>query len=378
MFTEIFFWFLITVALGYSVIISVIIVGLCFRKKSPLSKEKKSTTITVIIPARNEVSRMAGCLQALLVQDYPRDLFEVIIVDDSSVDGTGDVIRSFISDNPGFPVRMIRNEGPPSKKNAILKAIAASAGELIITSDADSSGGPGWISCIAGFYESYHPEMIIAPVDYTLEKNLFSALQSLEFMGLIGATAGSAFAGDPLMCNGANLAYKRQAFAEVNGFSGNEKYASGDDQFLMMKIRKKYGRKGVRFLFDKGSVVKTPPASTIVEFYHQRLRWVSKSTGYTDKKVLGVAVMTYLVNLAIFVAFFIPGMQLTAVLIFFVKMILDFIPVTIMSVFFKKKKLLFLFPLAEILNILYTLAIGFAGLFSKYKWKGMIVKPVRA
>lgn len=42
------------------------------------------------------------------------------------------------------------------------------------------------------------------------------------------------------MCNGANLAYERKAFNEVNGFAGVDHIASGDDMLLMHKIGKQY------------------------------------------------------------------------------------------------------------------------------------------
>ncbi|HEV9036866.1 MAG TPA: glycosyltransferase, partial [Puia sp.] len=52
-------------------------------------------TITVLIPARNEEANIAGCLGSLARQSYPRDRFEVIVLDDHSTDGTAETIRSF-------------------------------------------------------------------------------------------------------------------------------------------------------------------------------------------------------------------------------------------------------------------------------------------
>ena len=333
-------------------------------------KNIPSTRVTVIIPARNEEDRIEGCLNGLLIQDYPMELLEIILVDDVSDDRTGEVIEAFIRNHPGLPLKCLKTEGPPSKKAASANAILACSGTLIITSDADALPGPGWITSMVRFYESAHPQMIIGPVAFTGEKNFFDGIQSLEFMGLIGATAGSALAGFPLMCNGANLAYEKKAFLEVSGFSGNENYASGDDQFLMMKIRKQFGKKSVRFLFDREAIIETRPAATFRAFFHQRLRWVSKSKGYTDKKVLLVAVVTYLANLLIVAGMLIPDVRNLAFLLFGIKILLDFIPVAVMSWFFSKKRWLFLYPVAAILNPFYTIAIGLLGTFLSYEWKG--------
>jgi len=61
--------------------------------------------------------------------------------------------------------------------------------------------------------------------------NLLQKLQSLEFLGIMGTTAGSAAMGIPVMCNGANLGYRRAAFIAGGGYSGNLQFGSGDDQF---------------------------------------------------------------------------------------------------------------------------------------------------
>jgi hypothetical protein len=57
---------------------------------------------------------------------------------------------------------------------------------------------------------------------------------------LVGSGACAMMIGKPNMCNGANIAYPKAVFEEVNGFDGNEHIASGDDEFLMHKIAEKY------------------------------------------------------------------------------------------------------------------------------------------
>ncbi len=57
--------------------------------------------------------------------------------------------------------------------------------------------------------------MIFGPVAYFPEKGLLNRFQSLEFSGLMASGAGAAMAGRPFMCNGANLAYRKEAFLKV-------------------------------------------------------------------------------------------------------------------------------------------------------------------
>jgi glycosyltransferase involved in cell wall biosynthesis len=122
-----------------------------------------STLITVIIPARNEEDNITACLQSILAQDYPKNLFEVIVVDDHSTDGTAEQVRSFTSEN----IRLISlkdhtNNDPLNsyKKKAIEIAVQQSTGNLIVTTDADCVVSTKWLSRIASFYEQYCPVFI--------------------------------------------------------------------------------------------------------------------------------------------------------------------------------------------------------------------------
>ncbi len=62
----------------------------------------------------------------------------------------------------------------------------------------------------------------------------------MDFMVLQGITGAAVHKSKLTMCNGANLAYEKKVFSEVNGFAGTDHIASGDDMLLMHKIWKKY------------------------------------------------------------------------------------------------------------------------------------------
>lgn len=85
------------------------------------------------------------------------------------------------------------------------------------------------------------------------------------------------------MCNGANLAYTKQAFEAVNGFHGIDGIASGDDMLLMHKIKQAFPA-GISYLKSKDVIVQTAPMHSLSDFMNQRIRWASKSDKYNDKK----------------------------------------------------------------------------------------------
>lgn len=216
--------------------------------------------------------------------------------------------------------------------------------------------------------------MILGPVRMTDGGSFLGKLQSLEFVSLISSAAGSCNAGFPLLANGANMAFTRYAFKTCGGFTGNQHYPSGDDMFLLMTIKKKFGAKSIRFLPSAEAIVKTPALKRLKPFIHQRLRWVSKSRGYTDPLLIIASVIVYLTNTWLIVAAFsaslFPETVCVFLLFYLLKMIIDIPLMYSYNRFQQSLSLLWFFPFVELLNAIYTLIIGIAGNIGKYEWKG--------
>jgi cellulose synthase/poly-beta-1,6-N-acetylglucosamine synthase-like glycosyltransferase len=176
------------------------------------------------------------------------------------------------------------------------------------------------------------------------------------------------------MCNGANLAFRTSAFREINGYAGNQQHASGDDQFLLEKIIQRRGRSAVCFLFDQDAIVYTEAAGTAMDFFQQRLRWVSKSKGYTNPIVIIVGSVTYLTSFGIFLflimGFFSPLCWGFMAVAFIGKSLIDFPIVFIMAGFFRKRGLLKYYLFTELFQTGYVVFTGIAGLILPYRWKG--------
>jgi cellulose synthase/poly-beta-1,6-N-acetylglucosamine synthase-like glycosyltransferase len=311
---------------------------------------------------------------------------EIVVVDDHSTDSTEERVNAFAQSHPLLNIRLIpiskAGNDRAFKKHSIRTGVKATSGEIIITTDADTRLLPGWISSIVGLYESLHPEMIIAPVAFFEENTLFEKIQSLEFAGLMAATAGSCKMGFPLMCNGANLAFTRKGYEATLDSGDDLRYPSGDDLFLMMKIRKKYGSGAISYLWSEEAIVRTKAKKTLHEFFSQRLRWVSKSKGYTDPVVKTVAIMTWLFNFLLLAALiggiFNLKLLLFSIFIFGWKMILELPAVWRILALYHKKKTLILYPLTQILNIAYVILIGVLGNVITYEWKGRKVSPLKS
>jgi cellulose synthase/poly-beta-1,6-N-acetylglucosamine synthase-like glycosyltransferase len=341
---------------------------------------KPVTFISVIIPARNEEKNIPALLDSLCGQDYPKTLFEVIIIDDHSTDATWQLLQQNTCNNLLLKPLRLREQEPgfiSFKKKSIETGIASAQGQLIVTTDADCRFQPQWLSTIAGFYEARQAKFIAAPVAMKNTNSPLSIFQSLDFLTLQGITAASVYKRFHSMCNGANLAYEKAAFEAVNGFQHIDGLPTGDDMLLMHKIYTRYPDK-VFYLKSKPAMVVTEPMPTWKDFFHQRIRWASKADHYDDKRIFRVLLLVYLLNacfLVTAVASFWKNIWLFfLVLLLIAKILIEFPFVNTVAAFFGRQKLMKYFPFFEPLHILYTLIAGWLGKFGGYEWKGRRIK----
>jgi cellulose synthase/poly-beta-1,6-N-acetylglucosamine synthase-like glycosyltransferase len=336
------------------------------------------TRISVLVPARNEAAHIAACIESLSAQTYPRDLYEVIVIDDHSTDKTAEIVAAL--HYPSLRLSCLRlsevSLEPNTlayKKLAIDSGIKAATGDLIVTTDADCVFHPDWLQTIAAFYEENDARFIAAPVRISSAAPTFlSLLQTLDFITLQGITGAAVYKKYHSMCNGANLAYQKNAFHEVGGFAGIDDIPSGDDMLLMHKIYQKYPDK-VFFLKSPRAIVSTRPEASWKGFINQRIRWASKADRYDDKRIFRVLMLVYVVNV-LFVILAIAAIWNTwwlwlLAIGLLAKTMLEFPFVYTVAGFFGQQSLMRWFPLMQPFHILYTVVIGWMGKFSGYRWK---------
>lgn len=340
------------------------------------SESKAKTFISVIVPARNEEKTLSFLLKALSRQSFPTENFEIIVVDDYSDDSTSAVVKKFPLSNLVLIQPNVESKYS-SKKRAIDTGIEFAKGELIVTTDADCIPETKWLETINNFFVETNAVFIAAPVKFSHNKTFLELFQCIDFLVLQGITAASVSADFHIMCNGANLAYTKSAFKEVNGFEGIDKVATGDDMLLMYKIKQK-NSKSVFYLKSKGAVVTTQPMHSWKEFFMQRKRWASKTFVYDDYRIIAVLSFVYLFNclfIALIVASFFNGLYWWYVLGFcIVKTIIEFPFVFSVSKFYNEQSLMKYFFLFQPVHIFYTVVVGLFSQFGKYEWKGRKTK----
>ena len=332
------------------------------------------TRFSIIVPFRNEEKNLSKLLKSFSKLNYPHDLIELIMIDDFSKDQSERVYIQWRMKNDTFDTTLLENlrlSNSP-KKDAIARAIPIVKNEWIITTDADCIVNKNWLLTIDNYIQENNVEMIASSVIYKTKNNWFHHFQQMDLLSLQGTTIGSFGLGKPFMCNGANFAYKKQLFIDLDGFNGNNKIASGDDVFLLQKAIQKSPEK-VHFLKSKDTIVVTKPENDLFKLFMQRVRWASKTSSYSSLYAKFLAITVLLMNLSLILSLWfvlIQKMDWKILLgTFLIKYCIDYI------LLFKTNKFLlngrFILPLASsLIYPFFASTVAIYSLFGNYSWKG--------
>ncbi|KOP40120.1 glycosyl transferase [Flavobacterium sp. WLB] len=324
------------------------------------------TSFTIIVPFRNEAENLPILLNSFSNLNYPTDLFEVILVDDSSNE-------KFQILNSKFQISIvdnIRNSNSP-KKDAITTAMQHVKTNWVITTDADCIVPKNWLLTFDNYIQENKVSMLAGAVSYECENSFLHHFQQLDLTSLQGATIGSFGLGKGFMCNGANFAYTKSLFENLNGFDGNDKIASGDDVFLLQKAIEKFPNE-VHYLKAQEAIVITKPTENWKSLFYQRVRWAAKTSSYksTFGKFLGIIV--FFGNLSFVIAFFLFLLRIWHypffVLFAFLKFTTDFILLYKTNQFLTKTRIKSLL-LSSLLYPFFSSTVALYSLFGSYEWK---------
>lgn len=373
-------WIVILMILAYDLFLIWILTG-WNKLSNTRSGPEEIVFISVIIPVRNEAANIDRLIDDLEAQTYPKQKYEVLIIDDQSTDGT----RQRILDRKkgsGCQLNLVdlTNQVPQSfssKKAAITLGLDMAQGEWIIVTDGDSRMGKEWLGTYARYFNPGNTKMMAGPVFMNPGKSFFCKMQSIEFASLIGTGAGLVSLGYPALCNGANLAFTREVFREVDGYQGNEGIISGDDEFLLYKVAKKYPN-GVHFVKSPEALVYTPPHLTVKGFIQQRKRWAGKWRKHGNPTNILLAVFIFFTHLGILSGLVLTLLGEMPLFIFgaliFVKILMEYLLIHDIFTLANKKMSIGVFLMTSLLYSFYALIFGIIANFGGYTWKGRYYK----
>jgi cellulose synthase/poly-beta-1,6-N-acetylglucosamine synthase-like glycosyltransferase len=334
--------------------------------------------VSIIVPFRNEEKKILNTYRSLTSQNYPKGKYEIIFINDSSDDNSLELIVN-LPKKENVAVYSVPNDYSINahKKRAIRFGIEKSRGEIIVTTDADCIHSKNWLKNLLKYLD-YKTGFVSGPVEFIADSTLFSRMQRLEFAGLVITGAGLIGSNNPIICNAANIAYRKKVFEVVNGFTYQMSLSSGDDELLMQKIHRDTNYQ-INFALDKNAIVSTDPNPTIKEFYHQRKRWASKGLFYGDNLLLLKLILIFLFYLSLVVQ---PILGIVLSIKFFLTFIFSFfIKISSEYLVLKKgvellfdSKILKPFLFTAIIQVPYILISGFMGMFGNLVWKDRKIK----
>lgn len=330
---------------------------------------------SILIPFRNESAQLPELLSSILELNYQRSFYELLFIDDGSSDNSVEIITTFLKNQTDLNWRILTNEAQSHspKKEAIQLGISHAVRTYIITTDADVILPKFWLDSFNEFISSHNPYLIVAPVEFRGGNNFLHRFQILDFYSLQGSTIGSFGIDHPFMCNAANLCYRKSVFEALQPYSSNTEVASGDDVFLLEAFIKSFSSK-VFYLKSKEAIVSTNPLNSWRALIAQRQRWASKSKNYSLAFGKMVALLVLMMNAWLVLTPLLIILKLASVkilvLLFCIKLLIDFLLLFKTLHFFKAKEILKSFLSASVLYPFFVCYIGLNSLFRTYEWKG--------
>ena len=336
---------------------------------------KGKTHVSIIVPVRNEESDILILLTDLTGQDYPQNMIEIIVVDDHSSDFTSAIVNDFIKGHDN--IRYIKLEKDrEGKKQAFLEGVSAADFSFILTTDADCRPAARWVRSMVECFERTGADLIAGPVLIKPGGGFFNRFQRLEFISLLGSTAGSLNTGNPVMCSAANMGFRKESFAKVRDHY-NEDVSSGDDVFMLQAMHRG-GLGKLVFIKNRDAVVITKSQSGLRAFINQRKRWASKSRHYKGGASVFTSFLVFLIHfyalLCLLSAVFSWSFLMIAAFVFISKSLIDFPFLYSVTGYFGERKLMRYFPAIQVIYFFYISFTVIAAFTMLSDWKGRKVK----
>jgi len=335
-------------------------------------------TFSIIIPYRNEAENLPSLFKSLSSLNYPNSKFEILLVNDASKDGSKKLAESFQNDFQELNIQLLENSRKTNspKKDAIKTAIGNAKFDYIATTDADCVVPAKWLQFFDESIRESGAKILAGPVGFIQnsaeKKPYFQNFEEMDFMSLQASTVGSFGIEKAFMCNAANMCYEKEVFIKEAGFDENESIASGDDVFLLQKLRKE-GFK-VSFIKSEKAAVFTNYQWSLKDLINQRIRWAAKTTDYTSVLAKFTGVIVFLMNLSLLVFTGLAFLKLIPyqflMLIFLLKFNADFILIYKSAKFMKRENLMRHYLWSSLMYPFFTIYVATLSLCKGYEWKG--------
>lgn len=330
---------------------------------------EKTPFVSVVISARNEEKRILPTLQSLERLNYPSDRYEIIIVDDASVDRTAEYIRSFTEKHDNWSLISLTDKSLElrGKKKALKEAIRQARGDYIFTTDADCIVPENWIRRMVCYFRD-DTSMVLGHSPLMERTGFLNRILCFDNLFSVITAAAPAKLGFAMTSVGRNLAYRKTVYEDIGGFDALKRFKSGDDVHLTERFREK-GKGKIDFCAHPETYVFTPPPTDRKQFFHQQVR--------KNSKTLNKSLPSVFLSLVLFVyhalLILLPIFDAVNLNVWFAavasKFLLEYLVLLKAALIFKKRSLVnYLFPMQFIYPV-YIIFFSLLGILQIYEWK---------
>lgn len=339
------------IMLIFTVFISILALSLFFNIRKSSHSHKR---FSIVIACKNEENNLISLFDAFRNLDYPKNDFELILVDDHSTDQSFSMMQKFCLENPQF--HALRVDYPyKGKKSALDKGIRFATYPNVLLCDADCIPQAQWLSeWSRAFSDQDLPDFVIA-YSPELESSAFRS-----FITLITASnyASTCALGSPFSCTGRHLLIKKKTFLELGAYSDIEHIQSGDDKLLLNKFVK--AKKKVAYTYSPK--LYTKPVSRTLRKNQDLRRFGKFSMSRFFWKMISVLVALFFLYLPYDLFF---NQNYTQ----FIMLYLSAFAYVFISACLHKEKFRFLFLLFIIIYPYFLLYQSLKGTIVKWTWK---------
>jgi glycosyltransferase involved in cell wall biosynthesis len=211
---------------------------------------------SIIIPAYNAEKMLGRCLESLEKQTVSKQLYEILVVNDGSVDNTAKVAASY----PGVKVINQKNQGPAAARNYGAKE---ALGRIILFTDADCVPNTDWLEQMTVPFEMDPTVVGVKGIYRTDQKSLAARFVQLEYEDKYRLLTRTKYID---FIDTYSAAYKRDIFLFFGGFDLNFRRAANEDVDLSYRI----SNKGHRMMFNPMAVVTHIHPESIVSYWKKK------------------------------------------------------------------------------------------------------------
>ncbi len=363
---------LIAINVIYVLLIIYLIIGvvrICYRKNNTSKKKNK---VSVIVAARNEEANIINLLESLEEQTYPKDLFEVLIVDDRSHDNTYNKVQKYIiSSNINIKLISInKKDGTTGKKQAVAKGIESAANDILMFTDSDCVVNSKWIETFANEFDDKTDYILGYTHVIFRHKTFLNKLKTFEAIVYRALAASGLGNRTPITASASNMAYRKSVYLKSGGFGRFKHIPSGDDDLQLFNMW--VNLRNVKYLTSSDSQISTIEKESTSAHANLETRRASKFK-YHPKvlQLFSIFMFMYFISLGYMIySALIASMPISIFMYIIIsKVFIELLYLGYFSYKIKRLRYLWCYFAFMIVYILIFVIFAINGTLGKYKWK---------